>query len=448
MLAIALPMIVSTSCDGIMIFTDRLFLSRLGPEQMNAAMGGGVAMQMMMFFFIGLTGYTTALVAQYYGSGQKHMVTVAAFQAILISLVAYPLILLCKPLTLKFFEVTDVPAAQVGFQISYFNIIIYGVIISLLRNSMSCYFSGLGRTQVVMVAALVAMIVNVGLDYVLIFGKAGFRALGIRGAALATVAGSISGLAILVLAYLGRKNRIVYHVMRSFRFDRTAMRKLLYYGYPAGLEFFLNFLAFALIIFIFHSRGSVVATASTIMFSWDMISYIPLLGIEIAVTSLVGRYMGAGDPDTAHRAAISGIKTGILYSIMILILFLFIPESLARIFRPEGQNAVFAEALPMAKSMIRIASMYVLAEAIFVALIGALRGAGDTHWTMIASVTFHWTFVPLLCVLFYVLDMSAVAGWLALVILFLVFCVVMFLRYRSGKWRSIRVVEASVPVQS
>jgi MATE family multidrug resistance protein len=71
MLSIALPMIVSTSCDGIMTFTDRLFLSRLGPEQMNAAMGGGVAMQMMMFFFIGLTGYTTALVAQISEPGRK-----------------------------------------------------------------------------------------------------------------------------------------------------------------------------------------------------------------------------------------------------------------------------------------------------------------------------------------------------------------------------------------
>ena len=78
LLAIAFPMIISTACDGVMTLTDRLFLAKLGPEQMNAAMAGGIGMQMLVFFFIGLTGYTTALVAQYYGSGQKSMGAVAA----------------------------------------------------------------------------------------------------------------------------------------------------------------------------------------------------------------------------------------------------------------------------------------------------------------------------------------------------------------------------------
>ena len=71
LLILALPMIISTASDGIMTFTDRLFLARVGSEQMNAAMGGGVAVQMLMFFFIGLTGYSTALVAQYYGANEN-----------------------------------------------------------------------------------------------------------------------------------------------------------------------------------------------------------------------------------------------------------------------------------------------------------------------------------------------------------------------------------------
>jgi MATE family multidrug resistance protein len=448
MLAIALPMIVSTACDGVMTFTDRLFLSRLGSEQMNAAMGGGVAMQMMMFFFIGLTGYTTALVAQYYGSGQKKMSGVASFQAILIALVAYPVILICRPLSLHFFNFMHVPEAQLPYQISYFNIVIYGVLFSILRNCLSCYFSGLGRTKVVMMAALVSVAVNVILDYILIFGKLGFPVMGIRGAAIATVIGSFAGLCILIIVYLGRFNRENFAIMNSFKFNWAVMRKLLYFGYPAGLELFLNFLGFTVIIFMFHSRGNEVATATTIMFSWDLATFIPLLGIEIAVTSLVGRYMGGGDPETAHKAAMSGIKTGIYYSAVVLVLFVFIPETLANVFRPQTPSLVFDRALPIATTMIRIASLYVLAEAMMVALVGALRGAGDTHWTMIASVTFHWTFIPLLWVMFHVLNASAVMGWLALVILFLVFCFALYLRYRSGKWKKMRVIDVELPVMA
>ena len=85
MAAIALPMVVSMSCDTLMIFTDRLFLSRLGPEQMNAAMGGGLTAFMMMSFFIGLTGYATALVAQCLGAGQKNRCAVVLTQAAILS---------------------------------------------------------------------------------------------------------------------------------------------------------------------------------------------------------------------------------------------------------------------------------------------------------------------------------------------------------------------------
>ena len=440
MLAIALPMIVSTSCDGIMTFTDRLFLSRLGPEQMNAAMGGGVAMQMMMFFFIGLTGYTTALVAQYYGAGQKKLGPVAAFQAILIALFAYPVILICKPLGLAFFGFMQVPEGQLGYQITYFNIVLYGVVIGILRNVLSCYFSGLGRTKIVMFAALTSMVVNVVLDYIMIFGKFGFPAMGIEGAAIATVTGGFCGLLILAFAYFGKSNWNEFQVAGSFRFEPEVMRKLLHFGYPAGLELFLNFLAFTTVIFIFHSQGPVSATASTIMFNWDLISFIPLLGIEIAVTSLVGRYMGAGDPGTAHLSAMSGIKTGIFYSFVVLLLFLFIPEFLVRVFHPSNASGLFEQVVPIAKSMIRIAALYVLAEAVMVAIVGALRGAGDTHFTMIISVSAHWTFVPVIYLMLNVWNYSPVMGWLGLVIMFLLFCSVLIWRYWSGKWQEIKVV--------
>src|SRR5512145_34599 len=128
LLNIAFPMIIATACDGVMTLTDRLFLARLGPEQMNAAMGGGVAMQMMIFFFMGLTGYTNALVAQFYGSGQKNMAAVAAFQAVIVALVAYPVVLLCRPMAHSYFHFMNLPPEQLEYQIVYFNIVIYGAV--------------------------------------------------------------------------------------------------------------------------------------------------------------------------------------------------------------------------------------------------------------------------------------------------------------------------------
>ena len=321
LLAIALPMIVSHACDTVMTFTDRLFLSRIGPDEMNAAMSGGLTSFMMMTFFLGIIGYATALVAQYLGAGTKDRCALVTSQALIFCLAAYPIILLAKPLVFYGFELSGISASQLVSQKLYFGILIYATIVGLLRTSLSSFFSGIGQTRMVMVAAFVSMVANVGLNYVLIFGKFGLPPLGIRGAAYGTILGGLLGLMVLVAAYLWPSIRREYQVLKSLRFDREAMGKLLWFGYPAGVEMFLNVLAFTGMIFAFHAHGPVTATATTIMFNWDMVSFVPLIGVQIGVMSLVGRYMGAGDPDTAHRAAMSGIKIGWVYSSVILVLF-------------------------------------------------------------------------------------------------------------------------------
>lgn len=440
LLFLALPMIISTSCDGVMTFTDRLFLARVGSDQMNASLGGGVTLQVLMFFFAGLIGYSTALVAQYFGAKEHFNSAKASFQAFLVAIFAWPVILCIAPFAKSFYLLMGIPTEQISYQVEYLNILAWGSIFGLVRYALGCYFTGIGKTTIVMRATVAAMVVNVILDYILIFGKFGFPAMEIRGAAIATISGSCSAMLILIAAYFREENRTTFFISKSFHFDWRIMKKLLYYGYPAGLEMFLNFLAFSAMISLFHAKGEVVATASTIMFNWDMVSFIPLLGIEIAVTSLVGRYMGAGRPQAAHRAALSAIKTGLWYSAIILVVFLFIPEVLTRTFAPDMPSAIFEQAVPIATSMIRIAALYVLVEAIMVALVGALRGAGDTHFTMIASVTAHWLFLPVLYFSLNILNLSVEASWFILVLFFLTFSTVLYFRFKSEKWKKLRVI--------
>ena len=444
MLQIALPMVVSTTCYTLMTFTDRMFLSKLGPELMSAAMAGGLTSFVMMTFFMGLIGYATALVAQYFGSGQKAKCSLALTQAFLIAVLAYPLILAGRPLAIRFFEVMGIAQAQLAPQKLYFNILLWAAMVPLLRNCLSCFFTGIGKTKIVMFSSLSALVVNVCVNYVLIFGKLGFPALGIKGAAIGTICGGVSGVLVLLLAYLNKGNRLVYSIAESLRFDKEVMVTLLRFGYPAGLELFLNMFAFDFLVLVFHSVSVVAATASTVMFNWDMVSFVPLLGVEIAVTSLVGRYMGAKDPDTAYKATMSGLKLGCAYSALIFILFVFFPQALTDIFRPRQDLAVFIQARPVAVAMIRMASLYVLVEAMLVVFIGALRGAGDTLWAMIISVTMHWILVPVLYVMLKIMGMPVETGWAVLVGIFFIFSGMAFLRFKKGHWRSIEMVRPAV----
>lgn len=440
LLGLALPMIIATASDGVMTFTDRLFLAKVGSEQMNASLAGGTSIQMLTFFFIGLIGYTTALTAQYLGANEKQNSSLTTFQAIIISLLAWPMIIALKPFLGMMFTWLNTPQAQISYQNQYVAVLAYGVIFMLLRHTLSCYFVGIGRTKIVMVATVSAMLCNVLLDYILIFGKFGIKPMGISGAAIATVSGSVVAVIILLIAYCSKQNFREFYIDKSFHFSSEIMKKLLYYGSPAGFEMLLNFIAFFFMIALFQSRGDVESTATTIMFNWDLVSFIPLIGIETSVTSLVGRYMGAGKPHFAHRAALSGIKTGIFYSVLILILFIFIPKSLVLVFQPDIDSIIFEKALPIAVNMIQIASLYVLAETVIVAIVGALRGAGDTHFTMIASVAAHWTFVPVLYLCLHVFKLSVPFSWFTLVVFFLIFTLVLVKRFKSGKWKKIKVV--------
>jgi MATE family multidrug resistance protein len=269
--------------------------------------------------------------------------------------------------------------------------------------------------------------------------------MGIRGAALGELLGNASGIAVLTIAYFQKANRTEFSILKSFRYSSEVLGKLLRYGSPTGAEIFSAFVCFNAIVLIFHSCGALSATAATIMLNWDMVSFVPLIGFEIAVTSMVGRYMGARKPDSAHNAVISGIKLGQLYSTTILILFLFFPFMLVDIFRPEGNNDVFSQARPIAATMLRMASIYVLTNAAFVVFIGALRGAGDTVYAMTIAVSSHWGMVLSIALILKVFHYGVLAGWGTLIGVFLVFFTLVTRRYLGGKWRSLKIVESEPP---
>lgn len=441
MLAIAVPMVASNACETVMTFTDRLFLSRVGPQYMSGAMAGGLTSFMMMTFFLGLTGYCTALVAQYLGAGRKDRCAVALTQAIIIALISYPIILLCKPFGHALFEITSIPEEQLGPQRTYFDIMMGGTIVALMRNCFAGFFSGIGRTRIVLVASLTAMLANIVGNYVLIFGHFGFPAMGIAGAAYGTIFGGVCGLAVLVVGYLRRSNRNEFGVLRALRYHRETMGKLFRYGYPGGVELFLNLLAFDLLILVFHSRGLEAATAITVVFNWDMVSFVPLIGINVGVMSLVGRYMGAGSPATAHRATMSGLKLALMYGCCTLFTFSVFSHTLVGVFRPPGDAAIFEKAYPAAVIMVRIAAIYILADAMNLVFSGALRGAGDTLWAMIISVGLHWVLVVVLVIMLKAFNVRVETAWFALALLILLFTGAFFWRYASGKWRTMRVVE-------
>ena len=439
LLVIAMPMVVSQACDTVMMFTDRLFLSQLSPIHMAASMSGGLTAFMFMTFFMGLTGYATPLVAQYLGSGNEKKCAIVITQAVIISLIAYPIMLSFIPVGHWLFNVFNHDQAQLELSIIYFNILMMGSVIGLVRNSINGFFCGIGKTRIVMISSLITMIVNIIVNYALILGNFGFPSLGIKGAAIGTIIGGVCGLLVVAVGYLTyHRTHQNYNFSKSFRYDAKVMKKLFKFGYPGGLEFFLNLMAFDLAVLIFHSYGSNVAAAVTIAFNWDLVSFIPLIGVNIGVTSLVGRFMGANKADLAHKTTISGLKLAGLYSVAMILLFTVFPKPLVAMFVAEqSHNPALSD---LAEYMVAMVALYVIADGFALVYSGALRGAGDTFWTMVISVAFHWLFVVEAVIMITIFNLPPKISWAVFVLTVPTIAISFYFRYRSGKWREVKVI--------
>lgn len=440
-LVVALPMLLSMSFDTLMTFIDRLFLSKLGPAEMNAALGAGAVQLALTMFFTGMISYTTAMVAQRLGGKRRWDCARAFMQALYVSLMCVPLLYLTIPLGHVAFGMEHLPADQLQYQKTYFNILMFGGVINLVRNVAPCFFSGIGETKIVMKAAFVGMLMNVACNFVLIYGMGPIPALGVAGAAYGTLIGNLVSTVILFAKFFGKSCHRRFRTRYAFAFSWPLTQELLKKGIPSGVEMFLNMSAFQLLILMFHALGPESATASSVMFNWDMVAYVPLMGLEVASTSLVGRYVGAKDGAAASRSTYSGLKLGWGYSLLMGIFFIFLPGMLTDIFKPDVAEAsaeaiaIFESARPMSIFMLRIATFYIFVEVLLVIYAGALRGAGDTLWVMFACAIMNWCVAGSLYLVAYVFCLPAHLAWIAVVAVYSTAPVLFWLRWKNGKWR-------------
>ncbi|MDA0989654.1 MAG: MATE family efflux transporter [Verrucomicrobia bacterium] len=443
LLAIALPMIVSSAAETIMMFVDRLFLSRIGPVHLAASLGGGFTAFMVMTFFLGMIGYVNALVAQNLGANQKARCSLAGAQGIILALLSYPVILMTIPLVARGLSAMGHSPEQLALETTYFRIVAGGSVFGLLRTALSGFFCGIGKTRMVMIANTLAMAINVPANYALIFGRFGCPAMGIKGAAIATVIGSGAGCVMLLVAYWAPRTRVEYGTAATLRWDGAMMRQLLRFGFPSGVEFFMNMAAFNAFVLSFHSYGEAAAAAITITLNWDLLAFLPLIGLGQAVTSMTGRYLGAEQPAIVRRAALSGLKICGLYAVLMSALFVCLPEPLVNLFARDAD--AYAGAIPLAIQTLRLAAIYTIADGVLVVFDGALRGVGDTHWTMRTTVSLHWIMAIVSVLMIRVWQLAPVWAWTAFITFVLTLACLLAWRFLSGRWRGLDVLTVPGP---
>lgn len=216
LLQLALPMVVSQGAFAVMVFCDRLFMSQIDAVHMASALGGGVASFFCVSLFVGILSYANALVAQYLGAEERHKCSLVVTQGLILSLLSVPLLAFATFKVGGLFAAMDHDPRQVVLERSYFFILMWGSLFNLIKICIASYFSGIGRTRVVMIADVLGVALNIPLSYCLIFGELGLPAMGIEGAAWGTVIASLFSLLLFIGFYLERGNCEAFTVLRSF----------------------------------------------------------------------------------------------------------------------------------------------------------------------------------------------------------------------------------------
>jgi len=423
----------------VMIFTDRYFMSQIDPAHMAAALGGGVASFFSFCFFIGLFSYANALVAQYLGAGEAEKCPKVVTQGIIMTVMSAPFLTLITFLVAGIFEGMGHEPAQVDLERTYYLILMSGVLITLAKVCVSSYFAGIGRTHVVMICDVFGLIINVPLCYVMVFGKLGFPALGIVGAGVSTVVSTVLAFVLFVAFYFAKEHRDRFAVLRSFSLDVKILRRYWRLGFPSGLELFLNVAAFNLFLLMFQSYGVAEGAAAAIVFNWDILSFIPMIGLSVGIISLIGRFVGARDMERVNQVMTAAFAIALAYAAALAVLYSTFRYPLVEVFAPPSGD--FAAIRELSAFMMIGLSSYVMASAVIIVSGGILRGAGDTRWLMVASVSLHWAMLVAQFFIIRVFKLGPRVSWIAFVVLILAIALVYALRLKSARWRDPEVLE-------
>jgi MATE family multidrug resistance protein len=443
LLGLALPLIISQGFMTIQVFVDTILLSWHDPREMAASFPA-VMWFWLVFGLLQVTaGYVSTFVAQYTGAGRPERVGPAVWQGIHFAVLSGLLFLLMVPAAPRLIALGGhTPALQV-LEVAYLRCLCFAALPMLVMAAVNGFFSGRGRTWIVLGIEAAGTAVNVALALVLIFGRAGFPELGIAGAGWATVAGSWTSAVIALGLVLRPKYRREFHTLSGWRLERALFGRLMKYGGPAGAQVFLDVLVFHVFVQLVGRLGEAATGATTLTVRLNMVAFLPMMGLGQAVSILVGQRLGADRPDLAERSVYTGLKWVFGYMSGVAAVYLLIPGVLVGAFRGDRDPASFAAVAEIVPTLLACVAVYSLADSVNVTFSFALRGAGDTRFVSLLTFALAWPIMVVPTFVVVRVGGSVYAAWVFATAYIIAMAACFYLRLRTGKWKSMRVIEAA-----
>ena len=431
-LNIAMPAVVESVLISFLGMVDIWMVSGLGSGAVAAVGLTNQPRLMIMTIFFALSVSCSAIVARRSGEGDRKSANVTMVTALIISVIVFVLVAL----------ITCIFAGQImtlcGTQpdthsdaTSYFRIIMAGLIFTVVSLIINACQRGIGNTKIALVTNVVANLVNIFFNYLLIEGHFGFPALGVTGAAIATVLGSVAG-CIVSVAVIFRKDGFIsipYILKEKIRLTKDGIKKL----YPMASTLFLENVAqrvgLLVTAIITASLGTGPFAAHQVGMTYLNLAFAFGDGLQASSVALVGYSFGKNSIDSAKRYINLCIKIGLVIGIIISAVCFFFGKQLFMLYFTEP------DLVEMGVIISRYFSAIVIIQLIQIICSGSLRGAGDVRFMMFSTILCVTVLQPFATWLFAIKFNMGISGiWLQILVIQAVRLVLVAGRIISGKW--------------
>lgn len=432
---ISLPLMISTLASLFMIFTDRIFLAHYSIEALNASVNAGTLAWALMAGIGMITAMSEVFVAQYNGAKRYKRLAVPVWQMIWFALFSF---LLFVPIAIWGAPAIFAGDRYASLEIPYFRLLmLFGPSYALMM-AFCGFFIGRGKTGVMIWLAIIANLINIVLDWILIFGIPGVvPEMGIQGAAVATCLGYLFESIVLGYLFLRPDNRLKFGASQ-WRFNWKEMKKCLKVGLPQGTFCFLEVLGWAVFYWMMTDLGEKHITISSICQSFTILLSFFCDGLSRGAAAVAGNFIGSRRYDLVGKVLKSGISILFLFSLATALILVVDPVDTVRLLFIHDPDVGIQDSLQICMVF---AFIYIFFDGLRWLFSGLLAAAGDTFFLLIAGSLSVWAF--LLTPVYFIIvrqNLPVEYAWGLTVIYSALFFAVYWVRFKQGAWQKIDLI--------
>jgi multidrug resistance protein, MATE family len=448
LLKIAAPTVATMTSYTAMQFVDKLLVSRIGPEPIyvGAQGNGGLAAFVPIALAMGMLTVINTYVSQNMGAGRPERGPAYAWNGIWMSVAFWAAVLVPYAFFLpRIFDAAGLEPDQAHLATVYGQILVFGAVVTMATRAISQFFYGMHKAGIILIAGLASNILNVILSYGLIFGELGMPKLGMAGSAWGTVIATAVELTIPMALFLGPAYNKKFGTRAAWRLSAQHIKDLFRIGWPGALMFGNEMICWSyFMVHLVSGFGPHHASAGWIAHQYMSLSFMPTVGISVACTALVGKYMGMRRPDLAARRAWLGLLVAMAWMGLCGIAFIAFRRPLVHLFvDPNTSPDAVAELVRLGAMFLIATATFQLFDAVAMTLSGSLRGAGDTVVPGVVTIGLSWLLIVGggEAMVRYVPGLASLGPWIAASAYIIVLSIFFLARFMSGRWKSIELVK-------